>query len=321
MNDEEFARQAFAAAFRSGSTGEPATLPDIEGLAFRGRRAARRRHTGFAAGTTALAGVVTAGVVTGPTLLGIGSDSPSQLVRSASGGAAPSAAPTVTASPSQSRPDLPKPSAGVACATPPSINWVAVVAPVLPAGVTATTTHAATCVEMPGSRSVQAVLALSQEAVALQVTVNTGSNLEAKLGGGVSSGPVKAGAGASASPQSTVSPTPNASTMTAVEAKKEAAIQSAAAGAKASPEVKSSPDVPPNAECAAVTPQENVCVTRLTKGPFLVTDVMLVRSGASPVVVDVVASNDLGGTASPVAAAVPDDAFVVSVAKAVAAQF
>jgi hypothetical protein len=85
--------------------------------------------------------------------------------------------------------------------------------------------------------------------------------------------------------------------------------------------VKSSSEVPPNAECAAVTPQESVCVTRLTKGPFLATDVMLVRSGASPVVVDVVASNDLGGTASPVAAAVPDDAFVVSVAKAVGAQF
>ena len=79
MNDEDLARQAFAAAFRSGQTGEPPTLPDVELLARHGRRANRSRHGVYAAGTTVLAGVAVAGVVTGPALLGLGSTSPSDI--------------------------------------------------------------------------------------------------------------------------------------------------------------------------------------------------------------------------------------------------
>src|SRR5450432_2088642 len=121
MNDEDFARRTFAAAFRSGHTGEPPTLPDVELLALHGRRANRYRHGVYAAGTTALAGVVVAGVVTGPALLGLGSPSPSSL-GAAAGGTAASTTPSSPSSTTQL-----KPSPGVPCATPPAINWVSVV--------------------------------------------------------------------------------------------------------------------------------------------------------------------------------------------------
>ena len=130
MNDEDFARQAFAAAFRSGHTGEPPTLPDVELLALHGQRANRNRHGLYAAGTTALAGVVVAGVVTGPSLLGLGSDSPSGI-GTAAAGSTPPASPAPSRS--SSAPDPAKPSPGVTCATPPAINWASVVAAALPA--------------------------------------------------------------------------------------------------------------------------------------------------------------------------------------------
>ncbi len=53
----------------------------------------------------------------------------------------------------------------------------------------------------------------------------------------------------------------------------------------------------------------------------MATEVELIRSGANPVVVDVIASDDEGGTASRVAAPLPADSLVLAVAEAVAAQF
>jgi len=63
------------------------------------------------------------------------------------------------------------------------------------------------------------------------------------------------------------------------------------------------------------------CVAKLKKEPFVATEVELIRSGANPVVVDVIASDDEGGTASRVAAPLPADSLVLAVAEAVAAQF
>ncbi|HTC69312.1 MAG TPA: hypothetical protein VK662_07080, partial [Acidothermaceae bacterium] len=180
MNDDDFARQAFTAAFRSGHTGEPPTLPDVELLALHARRANRNRHGAYVAGTTALAGVVVAGVVTGPGLLGLGTPSSSGIGTAAGG--TPPASPSP--SKSSSAPDPAKPSPGVPCAPPPAINWVSVVTAALPAGVTATADHSANCVQTPdGSRTVQALFKLSTGTVELQVTVGSGPDIAAKAGG------------------------------------------------------------------------------------------------------------------------------------------
>lgn len=183
MNDEDFARDAFAAAFHSGHTAEPPTLPDVESLVKGGRRASRQRHGVYAAGTTALAGVVTAGVVTAPTLLGFGGSSPSEI----SAGAGGTTAALSSSAPSSSAPDPAgpagpaKPSSGVTCATPPAIDWASVLASALPAGLTATADHFANCVETSnGSRSMEALFTLSTGA-AVQLNVNTGPDIAAKL--------------------------------------------------------------------------------------------------------------------------------------------
>jgi hypothetical protein len=344
MNDEEFARQALAAAFRTGPTGEPPTLPDVEGLAFRGRRAARHRHGAFAAGTTALAGVVTAGVVTGPALLGLGSPSPSGISSGAAGPATPPASPVP--SPSTSAPDPAKPSPGVPCATPPAINWASVLSAALPAGVTATPDHSANCVQTPdGSRSIDALFTLSTGGVELQVNVGTGPDIAAKLRGGpgkmgiapgsqsasASLDPaaiakleaVKLAAAGSAPDVGATSPSPtlDAAALASLQAQKRAAA-SAAASDSPSPGAFGAVGIKATASgsCSKVGPDENACVSHLTKDSLSVVDVEILRSGASPIVVDVAASNGKNlTTAAP--GQLPGDTTMLAIAQAVAAHF
>jgi hypothetical protein len=176
MNDEDFARDAFAAAFHAGPTGEPPALPDVESLVTGGRRASRQRHGVYAAGTTALAGVVTAGVVTAPTLLGFGGGSPSVV----SAGAGGTTAAQTASKPSPTR-DLEKP-VGVACATPPAVDWTAVVAAALPASVHAVADPDVSCLTFSdGSRRVDAGFTLSVPTSTLQIEVQSGGRLAEKL--------------------------------------------------------------------------------------------------------------------------------------------
>jgi hypothetical protein len=333
MNDEEFARQAFAAAFRSGPTGEPSTLPDVEGLAFRGRRAARHRHGAFAAGTTALAGVVTAGVVTGPALLGLGSTSPSGISTGAAGPATPPASPA-------------PPSPGVPCATPPAIDWASVLSAALPAGVAATADHSANCVQTPdGSRSIDALFKLSTGDVELQVNVGTGPDIAAKLGAGpgkMGIGPAIQSASASLDPAAIAkleavklaaagsapdvgatspSPTLDAAAIASLQAQKRA-YASAAASDSPSPGASGAAGIKATASgsCSKVGPDENACVSHLTKDSLSVVDVEILRSGASPIVVDVAASNGKNlTTAAP--GQLPSDTTMLAIAQAVAAHF
>ena len=346
MNDEDFARQAFAAAFRSGSTGEPPTLPDVEGLASRGRRAARYRHGTYAAGTTALAGVVTAGIVTGPALLGLGTTSPASIGAAAQGTTTTPSSPV--ASSSNSSPDGPvKPSPGVPCATPPTINWVSVVNAALPPGVTATAYHSADCVQLPdGTRTVEAEFALSTGNVGLQVDVGTGPEIARKL----ISGEARIGLDASPSPgegttsadpatlakldaakralaglpaasdPSSPSPTLDAAAIASLDAQKRAFANTASDAPSTKAGEKSGIEPAPTASCSPIGPDENACVSHLTKDSISVSDVQILRTGASPIVVDVAASNgkDLA-TAAP--GQLPSDATMVAIAQAVAARF
>jgi hypothetical protein len=359
MNDEDFARRAFAAAFRSGPTGEPPTLPDVELLALHGRRANRTRRGAYAAGTTALAGVVVAGVVTGPTLLGLGTPSPSGISTAAGGSAAgtPPASPVPSKSPSQS-PDPAKPS-GVPCANPPTIDWVAVVGAALPAGIHAVADHAVNCLEFPeGSRSVEAGFILSVPGGILQVDVESGGALATKLGQtsrpleSKSAPPAASGSGL-ADPRmlESASPSLDPSTLASLQALKQsiaadssasasldAAKQSMAArddaaarAAKESAAAAAATDLAnpgskeaqqPAPVCHSVAANINVCASTITKGGDVGINVQLIRSGADPVVINVVAAAGTGtpspapGTKAPLT-----EVQVTAIAEAVVAHF
>jgi hypothetical protein len=343
MNDEDLARQAFAAAFRSGHTGEPPTLPDVELLALHGRRANRNRHGAYVAGTTALAGVVVAGVVTGPALLGFGSNSPSGIETGAAG-----STPTASPSPTSAIDDPLKPSPGVPCATPPAIDWISVINHALPAGVTATADHSASCNEMPdGSRTVQALFKLSTGTVELQVTVGSGPNIARKVG----SAPGMAGIAPATDSAESLDP----STLASLEAKKQA-LASAGATASGAPGSAPSASLDPaaiasleamkqaiasahataspapgagagdgtkgvdNQNCSIVGSDENACVSHVTKGPLSVVDVQLMRTGGAPLILDVAASNGKDPSV-PATGQLPSDATMVAIAQAVATHF
>jgi hypothetical protein len=341
MNDEDFARQAFAAAFRSGPTGEPSTLPDVERLAFRARRASRQRHGAYAAGTTALAGVVTAGVVTGPALLGLGSPSPSGV--SAAAGGSTSASPTPTA---KSGLDV-APSPAVACATPPTFDWVAVVNNALPAGAHAVSNHVVDCVDLPdGTRSIQALFTLSTPDVDLQVNVGTGGMYNGKIatrsGGFGFGGTPPVG---SAVPLSSATMGPGE--VAKLDALKQAARSSASGSLPASelPSVSGSTrlgtgsisgagkletsgqpgSAPKDAAigtCTDPLANETICSATMSKGGFVATDVQYFRTGQSPLMVEVTASTGKNAP-TPAAGLQPplDAAQVTAIAKAVAAHF
>jgi hypothetical protein len=351
MNDEDFARHAFAAAFRSGQTGEPPTLPDVELLAQHARRANRTRHGAYAVGTTVLAGVAVAGVVTGPALLGLGSPSPSSVGSGAQGATTPPSSPAPSAT---SAADVAKPSPGVPCATPPTISWLSVLNGALPAGVTATADHAAACNQLPdGSRTVQAMFKLSTGTVELQVTVGNGPDIARKVGDAQG---MTGNAPATDSPAGSLDP----STLTSLQASKMAAAAAAAGMNSASAVGKPPPSPEPsldaaaiasleaykqslasagataspapgagtgdgtkgvdNQSCSQVSSNENACVSHMTKGTLSVVDVQLMRTGDAPLIVDVAASN---GKDLSVAAAgqLPSDATMVALAQAVAAHF
>jgi hypothetical protein len=343
MNDEDFARQAFATAFAA----EPKTLPDAEALAFRGRRAARNRRGIYAAGTTALAGVVTAGVAGGPSLLNLGAGSGS-TTGTAAAGSGPSVSPSVSPSrsPSQS-PDAGKPS-GSPCATPPAIDWAGIIAAALPAGIHAVSDHAVNCLDFPeGSRSIEAGFKLSVPGSVLQIEVEHGGMLAHKLG--ETAPPLQADS-SSASP--TLDPSALASlqalkrsmadpsTMASLDAKKQsmaaqndaaarAAKESAAASAKYSAAAgatsvgsDSVDKTPPS--CQQLAADVTACASAVTKGGFVGTEVQLIRTGADPVVIDVVAASGDGTDApspAPGTKAPLNAAQVTAIAQALVAHF
>jgi hypothetical protein len=356
MNDEDFARRAFAAAFRSGHTGEPPTLPDAEVLALRGRRANRNRHGAYAAGTTALAGVVVAAVVTGPALLGLGSTSPSGVPTAAGGSATgtPTASPTPSKSPAQPQ-DAAK-SSGVPCANPPSIDWVSVIGAALPAGIHAVADHDVTCLEFPeGSRSVEAGFTLSVPSGILQVDVESGGALATKLGQtskpleSKSAPPAGSGSGL-ADPRllESASPSLDPSTLASLQAMKQslAADSSARAGLDATKQSTAATDdaaaraakesaaaanltnsdskevQEPAPVCHDVAANINVCASTVTKGGDVGINVQLIRSGANPVVINVVAAAGTGAASpAPGTTAPLNEVQVTAIAEAVVAHF
>ncbi|MDQ1463689.1 MAG: hypothetical protein QOC73_630 [Actinomycetota bacterium] len=350
MNDEDFAHQAFASAFAAGSSKEPMTLPDAEALAFRGRRTARNRRGIYAAGTTALVGVVTAGVAGGPSLLNLGAGSGSTGIAAAGGS---SVSPALSKPPAES-PNTVKPS-GVPCANPPAIDWAAIVAAALPAGIQAVSSNGVNCLEFPeGSRSIRAGFKLSAPDSILQIEVESGGALAAKLGQTAKpleskSAPPAASGSGSADLRST-SPSLDPSAIASLEALKSkmaadastrasldalklsmaatddaaarAAKESIAAAASAS---LASDGTKPDQKvtqptCHQAAANISVCTSTVTKGGTVGIDVQLVRSGANPVVIDVVAAAGADGPSpAPGTKAPLTDVQVTAIAQAVAA--
>jgi hypothetical protein len=325
MNDEDFARHTFAAAFRSGQTGEPPTLPDVELLAQHARRANRNRHGAYVAGTTALAGVAVAGVVAGPSLLGLGSPSTSGISVGAPASSVPSPSPS---------PDAAKPS-GVPCANPPTIDWAAVIGAALPAGIHAVADHAVNCLEFPeGSRTLAAGFTLSVPGGILQVDVESGGALATKLSQAgkpiESSSPAAASKLGSDSSPASLAPSAlgslqalkrsmaDPSTLASLDATKHSLAAAAANATDGSAPYRK--EVQPS--CRQVAANISACASPLTKGGYVGINVQLIRSGADPVVINVVAA---AGTETPSTApgtkAPLNEVQITAIAEAVAAHF
>jgi hypothetical protein len=252
--------------------------------------------------------------------------------------------------PSQS-PGAVKPS-GVPCATPPAIDWAGIVAAALPAGIQAVSSNGVNCLEFPeGSRSIRAGFKLSAPDSILQIEVESGGALAAKLGQTAKpleskSAPPAASGSGSADLRST-SPSLDPSAIASLEALKskmaadastrasldavkqsmaatdDAAARAAKESAAASAGANGSDSVgktPPT--CHPLAANITACASTVTKGGFVGTDVQVIRTGANPVVIDVLAAS---GTDTPSPApgtkAPLTDVQVTAIAQALVAHF
>ncbi|MGH8890066.1 MAG: hypothetical protein ACRDV3_09985 [Acidothermaceae bacterium] len=328
MNDEEFARSLFSHVFESGTTGEPPTLPSLDRIAARGRQATRTRQGVYAASTAALAGVVTAGVVTGPSLLGLRGGS-----NNVSSGGQGSGSITGSASATPSGPVAVKSKTVTPCATPPTVDWSTVIKPHLPPRTTlaiepkALARKGTTCLMLSdGSMSTETLFTLTNPDGVLQVDVTTG--------------PAGTGAASAAVNPSSLSQ----QDLSKLQAQKSAqahnqesqdqskaalASKLAAAGAATGTSASAGvgkidrPAVAPTPTCSVVNAPdaEQLCTSAVTKGGYNGVDVSLTRKSPTPLQIEVVAStaqpNGTGSAAQPPL----DAAQLTAIAQAVAAQY
>lgn len=296
MNDEEFARRAFAETFGSDQP-EPVADLDVSRIASRGRRSARTRSGLYAAGTTALAGVVTAGIVIGP---GFIHTPHSSTLDSAAGGSA-------TADPAASTPapSGQQPSGGPTCHT----DLAAIAGEDIPASLHATLSGPATCVqEGLGNQTAQVQFDIPGDPGALQITVGVGTG---SAGSSVGSAP---NGSAANPPASKVPGQPlSSASLDSLRAKKLALAgmpvngqdqplssasvsalqaQKFAAGAAAATNAAAPMNGQPQESCQPSTSTGTVCVRPVVKGPMHVIVVDLTRSSTSTTLaVQIVASS------------------------------
>jgi hypothetical protein len=296
VNDEDFARTAFRHARETGFAGEPATMYEVSALRAQARRQVRVKQGVYTASTVALAGVVTAGVVAGPSVLGLGSGSPQVATAGSGGGAAATTSPANAGAPSdqsgKAKPVTP-------CPNPPQIDWASVIKQQVPgAGVTLTpkvgTVNGASCALAPdGSMNIEALFTLSSPNGVVQVDVNTGGT---KMGRASSS---------------STTPDPALQQTKADALKHGMAANSAVAGSASA--VQASP------VCTAVSAGEKVCSEQTAKGGYVGLTVTLTRAVPTPLFVQVVGST--GAPAQPGQAPPLTTDQLTSIAEAVASHF
>lgn len=172
MNDEEFARNAFRHAMESSFAGEPTGLPSLDDITARARRSNRNKQGVYAASAVVLAGVVTAGVVAGPSVLGLGSGTPETSTAGQAGSTTPAA----------TGPQLGKAKVATACPTPPQIDWAAIIGQQVPGITVAPVSKASapdqkSCILMPdGSMNIEVMFDTGNPAGIIQIDVNTGGS-------------------------------------------------------------------------------------------------------------------------------------------------
>jgi hypothetical protein len=322
VNDEDFARAAFRHAMESGFAGEPAGLPNLDGISARARRTARTKQGVYAGSAVALAGVVTAGVVAGPSVLGLGGGSP-QL---SSAGQAGNTTPGATSGSKDAKAKIATP-----CPTPPQIDWASIITTAVP-GSTATAVPKATAPDgntcylvAGGAMNIQMLFNVSNPKGVVEIDVNTGGDkagqespaagasaaIASKLAAEASRSAVVASRSAARSTES-----PNAADLAKMEAlKSQMAAQQSVTKSPANTFVKVAQPTP---TCTGSKETQMVCATEVQKGGYVGISVSLTRGSSHPLFVQVVGSTS---TPAPGQHAPLSSAQLTAIAKAVATHF
>jgi len=303
VNDEDFARAAFRHAMESSFAGEPIGLPNLDVITARGRNANRTKQGVYAASAVALAGVVTAGVVAGPSVLGLGGGSPELSSAGQPGSTTPNAADSTPA----------KAEIATACPNPPQLDWASIITSAVP-GVTVTGVARPTapspgdCFVLPGGgMNIEKLFDLSNPKGIVQIDVNTGGS---KTGSAASPSDSAAAASKSAA----------------------AAEQSKLDALKSDMATQKSPGLPTNSPadtasrspgtstttCSGTVQTQQICATEVQKGGYVGISVVLTRGTSHPMFVQVIGSTS---TPAPGQHAPLSSAQLTAIAEAVASHF
>lgn len=258
----------------------------------------------------ALAGAVTAGVVSGPALLGLGSTPPEMSTAGQGTSGATSTGGTNTAGQTTAKTpdDLThgKSLVTTPCATPPQVDWAQIVLQSVPGASARVTPKASApagtgCITLPdGSMDIEVLLTIGNPNGVVQIDVDTGGSKEGRP---------------------SASATPNAdlhAKLDVLKAQKATEQQIGHATNSPPPAV-----VPSKAEglptCSTVAPAEQVCVTHIQKGGYLAVSAALSRTTPTPLFVQVIGST--GELAGPAGTPPLSPAQVSSIAQVVAGHF
>lgn len=293
MNDEDFARNAFRHAMESSFAGEPTSLPSLDDIAARARRGNRTKQGVYAASAVALAGVVTAGVVAGPSVLGLGSGSPETSTAGQATGSGTATSPNA----SDSMPF--KAELATPCPTPPQIDWAAIIGQSVPGATVTPVSKAAApdqniCYLLPnlepsGAMNIEVLFDLSNPTGVIQIDVNTGGS--------------KAGQESASDAPSGAPKSPDASDLAKMRALKSAmATKDPAGAATKSPNLSNDgssssvkvPEATPT--CAGDKPGQVICTIDVGKGGYVGMSAALTRTTPTPLFVQVIASTSAPAT-------------------------
>ena len=322
MNDEDFARNAFRHAMESSFAGEPTGLSSLDDIAARARRGNRTRQGVYAAGAVALAGVVTAGVVAGPSVLGLGSGSPDSSTAGQAGD-------TTTAG-TGTPPDKAKVAA--ACPTPPQIDWATIISQQV-AGIRVTPVSKASapdqnnCYLMPdGSMNIEVLFDTGNPTGLIQIDVNTGG---AKNGRGSASASKTPNASEEASlralklklasEQATAKSSDDTAAAQKQALKSQLATEKPTGAATNSPANTAVKTPEPTPTCTGAKETQVICTVDVGKGGYVGMSATLTRTTPTPLFVEVVGSTS--APATPGQRAPLTSAQLSAIAQAVAAHF
>jgi len=308
VNDEDFARAAFRHAMESSFAGEPTGLPNLDVITARARNANRTKQGVYAASAVALAGVVTAGVVAGPSVLGLGGGSP-EVSTGGQAGSSTTQAPSATSSNSKDG----KAQLATACPNPPQLDWASIITSAVP-GVTVTGVAKPTapspgdCFVLPGGgMNIEKLFDLSNPKGIVQIDVNTGGS---KTGSAASPSNSAAAASKSAA----------AAEQSKLDAlKSDTATQKSPGLATNSPADTASPSPGTSTTtCSGTVQTQQICSTEVQKGGYVGISVVLTRGTSHPMFVQVIGSTS---TPAPGQHAPLSSAQLTAIAEAVASHF